>query len=501
MSMANRTLPLTDRQILSLFVDVPTDITSLRGGEVSVYFHNLFAVPFCLIGKHGNEAAPACISDRLSKTMVTFHTFDIQILNANGIISSYKGYRTLMQVVCTAISNLLVEPGNFEFLVFKPSTAFLLMGKMLLCLCKAALVSSCVSVILKSFSLGSDKQIFQPHIHANRLVGLCERCSIFLFREYGNEILATWCLRNSHLTDFTFYLAVYTALDTPFELGDKKPIVGDMGKLWNGETIFGVLGFEVRKFRTLLKEIGIGYFKTADSKLQGLRIYFFKPCCCSLLLQCGKRFSLRILVIALTSEPILLLTLIEKVVVHKARTSEVPCHQFGLFPARVQSELECSVYLSHSSYKGIEYFVNYQNFSYIYGMKEDYNHENRHKYYLKCHLIFCIKYRRKVLKGEFDDNIKAVFQSIADNSDFNIDIMETDKDHIHFLISYPPKLSVTSIVRKLKQESTVFAWHLYGSMLRKYFWKEKILWSDGYFVCSIGEANPNTVREYIRQQG
>jgi len=39
-------------------------------------------------------------------------------------------------------------------------------------------------------------------------------------------------------------------------------------------------------------------------------------------------------------------------------------------------------------------------------MKENYNHENRHKYYLKCHLIFCIKYRRKILKGEFDDNNK-----------------------------------------------------------------------------------------------
>src|SRR5699024_8833202 len=106
---------------------------------------------------------------------------------------------------------------------------------------------------------------------------------------------------------------------------------------------------------------------------------------------------------------------------------------------------------------------------------------------------------RKILKGEFDDNIKAIFQSIAYNSDFDIDIMETDKDHIHFLISYPPKLSVTSIVRKLKQESTIFAWHLYGNMLRQYFWKEKTLWSDGYFVCSIGEANHNTIREYIRQ--
>ena len=89
---------------------------------------------------------------------------------------------------------------------------------------------------------------------------------------------------------------------------------------------------------------------------------------------------------------------------------------------------------------------------YICGMKENYNHENRHKYYLKCHLIFCIKYRRK-------------------------------------------------IVRKLKQESTVFSWRLYDSMLRKYFWKDKTLWSDGYFVCSIGEANPNTVIECIRNQG
>lgn len=79
---------------------------------------------------------------------------------------------------------------------------------------------------------------------------------------------------------------------------------------------------------------------------------------------------------------------------------------------------------------------------YICGMKENYNHENRHKYYLKCHLIFCIKYRRKILKGEFDDNIKAIFQSIAYNSDFDIDIMETNKDNIHFLISYSPKLSV-----------------------------------------------------------
>ena len=147
MSMANRTLPLTDRQIFSLFVDISTDITSLRGGEVSVYFHNLFVVPFCFIGKHGNEAAPTCISNGFSKVMVSHHTLYIQILDADGIISSNKRDGALMQVVGTTIGNLFVKFGNFELLVFKPSTPFLLTGKMLLCFSKFALVSSCVSVI------------------------------------------------------------------------------------------------------------------------------------------------------------------------------------------------------------------------------------------------------------------------------------------------------------------------------------------------------------------
>ena len=103
-----------------------------------------------------------------------------------------------------------------------------------------------------------------------------------------------------------------------------------------------------------------------------------------------------------------------------------------------------------------------------------------------------------IFQAMTSEELASKMDRLQESIDLN---METDKDHIHFLISYPPKLSVTSIVRKLKQESTVFSWRLYDSMLRKYFWKEKTLWSDGYFVCSIGEANPNTVIEYIRNQG
>lgn len=134
-------------------------------------------------------------------------------------------------------------------------------------------------------------------------------------------------------------------------------------------------------------------------------------------------------------------------------------------------------------------------------MGNEYQHSNRCKFYLKCHLIFCIKYRKKLLVGKFNDVIKGILNDIARKSDFAIEILESDKDHIHFLINYPPHISITSIVRKLKQKSTIFAWKLFEGKLRKEFWTERTLWSVGYFVCSIGEANPETIRRYIEHQG
>ena len=97
--------------------------------------------------------------------------------------------------------------------------------------------------------------------------------------------------------------------------------------------------------------------------------------------------------------------------------------------------------------------------------------------------------------------IKEIFSVIELRSDFSIDIMETDKDHIHLLVSYPPNISVTTIARRLKQESTRELWDRYPEWLRRHFWKEHTFWSDGYFVCSIGEASPETVRKYIENQG
>lgn len=125
---------------------------------------------------------------------------------------------------------------------------------------------------------------------------------------------------------------------------------------------------------------------------------------------------------------------------------------------------------------------------------------NRSKHYLKVHIILVTKYRKPLLVGALDDDIKSIFQSIESSSDFEIEVFESDLDHIHFLIRYIPRLSVSQIVRRLKQVSTNRIWQLHPS-LRQHYWYRNLFWSDGYFACSIGEASPDTIKQYILTQG
>jgi len=126
--------------------------------------------------------------------------------------------------------------------------------------------------------------------------------------------------------------------------------------------------------------------------------------------------------------------------------------------------------------------------------------KNRSKSLLLCHLIFFTKYRRKCFNiNTLDIGLKNILNTIE--SKYHIIQHETDKDHIHFMITYEPSLSISQIVRHLKQETTNKMWRLYSDILKKYYWKKEILWADGYFVCSIGNSNPETIKSYIENQG
>ena len=133
-------------------------------------------------------------------------------------------------------------------------------------------------------------------------------------------------------------------------------------------------------------------------------------------------------------------------------------------------------------------------------MDNRYYRHNRRKYSLKVHIVLVTKYRKQLLQGSIADDVKQKILDIANTRGYEIIAMETDKDHIHFLLSYDATDRVCDIVKIVKQETTYYLWQKYNSVLSKQYWKKKIFWSDGYFACSIGEVSSATIQKYIEIQ-
>jgi putative transposase len=75
--------------------------------------------------------------------------------------------------------------------------------------------------------------------------------------------------------------------------------------------------------------------------------------------------------------------------------------------------------------------------------------------------------------------------------------METERDHIHLLIQYPPKECISNIAKILKQQSTWMMWQKYGEYLKTIYWNQRVFWSNGYFYASIGEVSESTISNYM----
>ena len=133
-------------------------------------------------------------------------------------------------------------------------------------------------------------------------------------------------------------------------------------------------------------------------------------------------------------------------------------------------------------------------------MDSRYNRHNRRKYSLKVYIVLVTKYRKQLLKGSITDDVKQEILDIANTRGYEIIAIETDKDHIHFLLSYVTSDIVCDIVKIVKQETTYHLWQKYSAVLSRQYWKEKSFWSDGYFACSIGEVSSATIQKYIESQ-
>jgi len=133
-------------------------------------------------------------------------------------------------------------------------------------------------------------------------------------------------------------------------------------------------------------------------------------------------------------------------------------------------------------------------------MEQEIHHGRGYVYRLRYHVVWCVKYRHKILEGKIRDDLIQILQKIAKDNGFEILECNTDADHIHLLIDCTPQNFIPSVIKALKGVSARFLMKKHGDVLRKKLWGGH-LWNPSYFVATVSENTEQEIREYILKQG
>lgn len=118
---------------------------------------------------------------------------------------------------------------------------------------------------------------------------------------------------------------------------------------------------------------------------------------------------------------------------------------------------------------------------------------------LHVHLVFVTKYRRGVFTKAILDDLKEIFASVC--HDFEAELVEFngEDDHVHLLVTYPPKIAISALVNSLKGVSSRLIRKKRYPSIQKKLWGGS-LWSPSYFAGSCGGAPISILRQYIEDQ-
>ena len=128
---------------------------------------------------------------------------------------------------------------------------------------------------------------------------------------------------------------------------------------------------------------------------------------------------------------------------------------------------------------------------------KDINSLEHTKYRCQYHIVFAPKYRRQVIYREIKADIGFILRKLCNQK--GIEIMEANAcpDHVHMLLSIPPKYSVSQIMGYLKGKSSLMIFDRHANL--KYKYGNRHFWARGYYVNTVGR-NKNQIQEYIKKQ-
>lgn len=114
------------------------------------------------------------------------------------------------------------------------------------------------------------------------------------------------------------------------------------------------------------------------------------------------------------------------------------------------------------------------------------------------HLVFVTKYRKKVFTTDMLNATGEIFADVCNDFEAKLVEFEGEKDHVHLLVEYPPKVSVSKLVNSLKGVSSRLLRKHFPDMEKNYY--KGVLWSPSYFAGSCGGAPLEVINQYIEQQ-
>ena len=132
----------------------------------------------------------------------------------------------------------------------------------------------------------------------------------------------------------------------------------------------------------------------------------------------------------------------------------------------------------------------------IYNTNMKYKSNNNIVYSCKYHIVFCPKYRRKVLIGEVEKRLKELIISIC--QELNVDLIELEimPDHIHLLVDVDPQFGVHKVIKTIKGKTS----RILRGEFKHLTTKIPTLWTNSYFISTVGGAPLSIVKQYIESQ-
>jgi len=115
---------------------------------------------------------------------------------------------------------------------------------------------------------------------------------------------------------------------------------------------------------------------------------------------------------------------------------------------------------------------------------------------LKLHIVWCPKYRRKVLVGEVEERLKGLLREKSLELEMKVHALEIMPDHLHMFIEFDPRFSVAEIVNRLKGYTSRQLRSEFPSLVSRL----PTLWSRSYFASTVGSVTESAIKKYIENQ-